>query len=72
MIVFATEPGKQSYDGDEENGLFTSELLKHLSQPDLDIFQLVDRIDQGLEDRGFKQPPYLEGRLRGRFMFNAN
>jgi Caspase domain len=72
MIVFATEPGKQSYDGDDENGLFTSELLKHLSQPDLDIFQLVDRIDQGLEDRGFKQPPYLEGRLRGRFMFNAN
>ena len=72
MIVFATEPGKQSYDGDEENGLFTSELLKHLSQPDLDIFQLVDRIDQGLEDRGFKQPPYLEGRLRGRFMFKTN
>lgn len=72
MIVFATEPGKQSYDGDEENGLFTSELLKHINQPDLDIFELVDRIDQGLEDRGFRQPPYLEGRLRGKFMFKAN
>ncbi|MBO0935276.1 caspase family protein [Fibrella sp. HMF5335] len=72
MIVFATEPGKQSYDGDEENGLFTGELLKHLGQPGIDIFELVDRIDQGLEDRGFKQPPYLEGRLRGKFMFNAN
>ncbi|MEZ0540206.1 caspase family protein [Fibrella arboris] len=72
MIVFATEPGKQSYDGDGENGLFTSELLKHMNQPNIDIFELVDRIDRGLEDRGFKQPPYLEGRLRGKFMFNVN
>ncbi len=72
MIVFATEPGKQAYDGDEKNGLFTSELIKHISQPNVDIFELVDRIDQGLEDRGFIQPPYLEGRLRGRFIFNAN
>jgi hypothetical protein len=72
MIVFATEPGKQAYDGDEENGLFTSELVKHIGQPNVDIFELVDRIDQGLEDRGFKQPPYLEGRLRGKFMFKAD
>ena len=72
MIVFATEPGKQAYDGDEQNGLFTSELVKHISQPNVDIFELVDRIDQGLEDRGFRQPPYLEGRLRGRFIFRAN
>ncbi|WP_375446145.1 caspase domain-containing protein [uncultured Fibrella sp.] len=72
MIVFATEPGKQSYDGDGQNGLFTSELLKHMNQPNVDIFELVDRIDQGLEERGFKQPPYLEGRLRGKFMFKAN
>lgn len=69
MLVFATEPGKQAYDGDDENGLFTSELVKHINQPDVDIFELVDRIDRGLEERGFKQPPYLEGRLRGRFMF---
>lgn len=69
MIVFATEPGKQAYDGDDENGLFTSELVKHINQPNVDIFELVDRIDRGLEERGFKQPPYLEGRLRGRFMF---
>ncbi len=72
MIVYATEPGKQAYDGDQENGLFTSELVKHISQPDVDVIELVNRIDQGLEDRGFVQPPYYEGRLKGRFVFNIN
>lgn len=72
MIVYATEPGKQAYDGDQENGLFTSELVKHISEPDVDVIELVNRIDQGLEDRGFQQPPYYEGRLKGRFIFNIN
>ena len=72
MIVYATEPGKQAYDGDQENGLFTSELIKHISEPDVDVIELVNRIDQGLEDRGFQQPPYYEGRLKGRFIFTIN
>lgn len=72
MIVYATEPGKQAYDGDQENGLFTSELVKHIGQPDVDVFELINRIDQGLEDRGFQQSPYYEGRLKGRFIFNNN
>jgi hypothetical protein len=71
LLVFATEPGKQAYDGDEENGLFTSELVKHISQPNVDVNELLDRIEQGLEDRGFRQPPYPEGRLRGRFIFKT-
>lgn len=71
MIVYATEPGKAAQDGDEQNGLFTSELVKHIDTPDQDIFELIDKIDRGLEQRGFKQPPYIEGRLRGKFIFNA-
>ncbi|WP_247236588.1 caspase family protein [Telluribacter sp. SYSU D00476] len=72
MIVYATEPGKSALDGDEKNGLFTSELIKHIDVPGQDIFELIDKVDRGLEMRGFKQPPYIEGRLRGKFIFNIN
>ncbi|MBC8152780.1 MAG: caspase family protein, partial [Bacteroidetes bacterium] len=71
IIVYATEPNKLSVDGNGRNGLFTSELIKHIDTPNQDITELVNKIDQGLEERGFKQPPYIEGRLRGRFMFNV-
>lgn len=72
MIIYATESGKQAYDGDQENGLFTSELVKHINKTNVDIFELVDLIDQGLEARGFKQAPWYEGRFRGKFIFKAN
>ncbi|WP_165841033.1 caspase family protein [Larkinella punicea] len=70
LIVYATEPGKTASDGNEKNGLFTSELVKSIEEPNLDIFELIDRIDQGLEKRGFRQPPYIEGRLRGKLILN--
>jgi|GEM_PF-6662013 len=70
LIVYATEPGKPAYDGDAQNSLFTSELIQHIAEPNMDLFDLVDRIDRGLEARGVKQPPYIEGRLRGKFFFN--
>ena len=70
LIVYATEPGKPAYDGgDDRNSLFTGELIRHIDQPNIDVFDLVDRIDRGLEARGVKQPPYIEGRLRGKFFF---
>lgn len=69
MIIYATEPGKVASDGTEKNGLFTGELIKHIEEPGVDIYGLIDRIDAGLEQRGIKQPPYTEGRLRGKFYF---
>ncbi|GAA4450191.1 hypothetical protein GCM10023189_10530 [Nibrella saemangeumensis] len=68
VIIYATEPGKPAVE-DDKNGLFTSELVKHMNVPNVDLFELVDRIDRGLSQRGIKQPPYIEGRLRGRFFF---
>jgi Caspase domain len=73
LIVYATEPGKPAYDGgNDPNSLFTGELLRHIDQPNMDVFDLVDRIDRGLEARGVKQPPYIEGRLRGKFFFKPS
>ncbi|MCY7351676.1 MAG: caspase family protein [Cytophagaceae bacterium] len=69
MIFYATEKGKPAYDGNEKNSYFTSELIKHINQPNVEIRELVDRIEKGLEQRGIKQPPYIEGRLRGKFFF---
>lgn len=69
MIIYATEPGKVASDGAEVNGLFTSELVRHIQEPGLDIYGLIERIDTGLEQRGVRQPPYSEGRLRGKFYF---
>ncbi|GAA4403116.1 hypothetical protein GCM10023187_18870 [Nibrella viscosa] len=69
FIIYATEPNKPAYDGDEQNGLFTSELVKHINQPNVDIRDLPDLIERGLEERGFNQRPYIEGTLRGKFYF---
>lgn len=72
MIIYATESGKQAYDGDQENGLFTSELVKHIHLPNLSIFDLIQRVSLGLKDRGFNQRPYFEGYIEGGFMFKVS
>ena len=70
LIVYATEPNKPADDGgDEVNSHFTGELIRHIDEPNIDIFDLVDQIDRGLEARGINQPPYMEGRIRGKFFF---
>ncbi|GAA4462097.1 hypothetical protein GCM10023189_38350 [Nibrella saemangeumensis] len=68
-IMYATRPGQTADDGDEQNGLFTSELVKHINKPNVDLYDLPDLIDQGLQERGYYQRPYHEGDLRGRFYF---
>ncbi len=72
IIIYATESGKQAYDGDQENGLFTSELVKHINQPNIDVFELVRRVTRGLKERGFDQRPYHEGNLEDVFMFKVD
>lgn len=42
-IAFATGPGKTSSDGEGENGLFTSHLLKYMKNAELDISKVFAR-----------------------------
>lgn len=71
MIIYATEPGKTAIDNAEgSNGLFTGELVRHIETPDIDIYELMRRIDKGLSDRNTPQTPYPEGTFRTQFMFN--
>ncbi|MDQ1089711.1 MULTISPECIES: caspase family protein [unclassified Siphonobacter] len=73
MIIYATEPGKTAIDNAEgSNGLFTGELVRHIQTPDIDIYELMRRIDKGLADRNTPQTPYPEGTFRTQFMFNPS
>jgi len=44
LIAFATEPGGVAADGEGENGLYTSFLLKHLKTPNLDVELMFKRV----------------------------
>jgi hypothetical protein len=43
IIVYATSAGASAADGEGRNGLFTSQLLKNLKNPDLDVHEIFRR-----------------------------
>ena len=44
LIAFATSPGSVAQDGEGDNGLYTSVLLKHITAPALPIEQMLKRV----------------------------
>jgi len=73
FIAYATSPDRTASDGTGRNGLYTSELLKVIRQPNLKIEEAfkqvtiaVDRASSG------RQIPWTSSSLRGDFYFNAN
>ena len=70
FISYATAPGQVAADGEGNNGLFTSKLLKHMRQPGLkleDVFKQV-RIDVQQESNN-RQVPWDASSLTGEFYF---
>lgn len=70
FIAYSTAPDRTASDGTGRNGLYTSELLKHLKQSDLKIEEVfkevtksVNRISSG------NQTPWVSSSLRGDFYF---
>ena len=43
IIVYATSAGQQASDGAGRNGLFTSQLLNHIANPDLEVGEVFKR-----------------------------
>ena len=71
LVAYATAPGSVAMDGDGENGLYTSELLKALSEPDLKAEEVFKRVRANLVRRtGGKQTPWESSSLTGDFVFN--
>jgi formylglycine-generating enzyme required for sulfatase activity len=71
MVAFATREGSTADDNaGERNGLFTGELLKHLSIPNLGLRDILDRTIEGVESRSSgRQIPGRYDELRGNFVF---
>jgi uncharacterized caspase-like protein len=70
LIAFATAPGGTANDGDGRNGLYTSELLQHLTTPGLSVEQLFKRVRAGVvEATKGKQMPWESSSLIGDFFF---
>lgn len=71
LIFYATKPGSTAEDGGEgKNGLFTSELLKNISKPGLQLEQVFKSTSAGVRLRtNDKQVPWIEGTFTGEFYF---
>jgi len=66
LIAFATDAGHTARDGEGVNGLYTSELLKHLQTPGLTIEQVFKRTRAGVMQRSNgEQIPAEYSRLVG-------
>jgi len=74
MILYATSPGKEAFDGKikGQNGLFTGKLLKTMSIPELKIYEVFQKTAQAVvKASDSKQVPYIEGVILGDFYFNG-
>jgi hypothetical protein len=62
LISFATAPGQLASDGEGRNSPYTTSLLLHLAEPDLDIFELMRRVraDVFSSTEGFQIPWFTE------------
>jgi len=70
LMHFATRPGGVAADGSAANGLYTSELLKHLKTPGLPVESMLKRVAAGVRQAsGGEQQPWTEGALEGEFYF---
>lgn len=71
IVVYATSEGAVASDGDGRNGLFTSELLKHLNKPDTEIEKIFKLTGKGVQERSRgKQIPAIYNKYFGEHYLN--
>lgn len=70
MIIYAAQAGQVAKDGDGRNGVFTTQFLKYIDEPNLALPQLFNRIKHGVFDstQGIQQI-YQEGDILADFVF---
>lgn len=70
LIAYATSPGNVASDGEGENGIYTSVLLKHINTPNLTVEQVFKRVRIEVEEMtGKTQTPWESTSLKGDFYF---
>jgi uncharacterized protein (TIGR02145 family) len=73
IIVFAAQAGKTASDGNRANGLFTSNLIQVLDEPNLNITEVFKKVKQQVyAESGEKQLPSVEDNsIGGDFYFTT-
>ncbi len=67
IVVYATGAGEVALDGSGRNGVFTSELLKHIASPGIEIKEVFDRAGAGvLKSTAGKQVPAVYSQFFGK------
>ena len=70
LIVYSTAPGSIAADGKGRNGIFTKNLLLHLSTPGLEVGTMLRMVRVSVEkDTDGKQVPWESSSLKGSFYF---
>lgn len=70
LIAYATSPGNVASDGEGENGIYTSVLLKHINTPNVTVEQVFKRVRIEVEEKTEKaQTPWESTSLKGDFYF---
>ena len=71
ILIYATGPGQVAVDqGEGDNGLFTSKLLKHMQTPELEFEDLFKKVGQEVETvSGDRQRPWISKNFYGDFYF---
>jgi uncharacterized caspase-like protein len=73
LIHFATRPGSVAADGTGANGLYTTELLRHLDTPNTPVETMLKRVSAAVETQSKgQQEPWTEGGIRGEFYFKSS
>ncbi|NOQ71880.1 MAG: hypothetical protein GQ574_07760 [Crocinitomix sp.] len=73
LIAYSTAPDKTASDGDGENGLYTSVLLKEILSPTSSIIQVLQNVRSTVINLSNKeQVPWESTSLIGDFHFNDN
>ena len=71
LAFFAASPGQAASENPgQRNGLFTQELKKQLTQPNLEIYDLLRNTASEVFTKNDEQAPYWLGNLYGKFYFN--
>lgn len=73
LVAYATDPGNVAFEGTGDNSIFTTALLKHISEPGLDVRLMFGRVRQDvvLRTRG-AQVPWVEESLIGEHAMNPS
>ena len=71
LLAYATAPGSEARDGNEEFGTYTKHLLAHMAVPTLPVEVMFRRVREGvMAETAKRQVPWESSSLVGDFYFN--